>query len=180
MRVVRLAVQLHQTGVMQMNKMTSTTLSAACLAISMSSPFALAAGEHGSEPEAQDMVKKAVALVKSAGPEKAYKTFTEHPDGAFKDRDLYVFVYDFEGTCLAQGANPKMLGKNLISMKDVDGNAFIKGMVDMVKSSSKGWYGPYKFTNPATQTYDLKKSYCERGAGDTIVCVGTYVTKVTK
>ncbi|MFZ6873094.1 cache domain-containing protein [Undibacterium sp. Di27W] len=137
----------------------------------------LAAGEHGSEAEAQDMVKKAVALVKSAGAEKAYKVFMDHPDGAFKEKDLYVFVYDFEGNCLAQGANAKMVGKNLMTMKDVDGNAFIKGMIDLVKTSSKGWYGPYKFNNPATQGYDLKRSYCERGVGDSMVCVGTYFEK---
>lgn len=41
-------------------------------------PFAHAASEHGTEAEAQDMVKKAVALVKSAGAEKAYKVFTDH------------------------------------------------------------------------------------------------------
>ena len=140
-------------------------------------PFVQAATEHGTESEAQDMVKKAVALVKSAGAEKAYKVFTDHSDGAFKEKDLYVFVYDFEGNCLAQGANAKMVGKNLMSMKDVDGNAFIKGMIDLVKSSSKGWYGPYKFNNPATQSYELKRSYCERGAGDSMVCVGTYFEK---
>lgn len=120
------------------------------------------------------MVRKAVALVKSAGPDKAYSTFTEHPDGAFKDRDLYVFVYDFNGTCLAQGANAKLIGKNLIGLKDVEGNAFIKGMIDMVKASKKGWYGPYKFTNPDSGKYEGKKSYCEQGAGDTMVCVGIY------
>ena len=141
------------------------------------SPLAHATGEHGSEAEAQEMVKKGVALIKSSGAEKAYKAFTDHPDGAFKEKDLYVFVYDFEGNCLAQGANSKMVGKNLITMKDVDGNAFIKGMIEMVKTSSKGWYGPYKFNNPATQVYELKRSYCERGAGDTMVCVGTYFKK---
>lgn len=160
-----------------MTKFSKFACSTVCLLMTLSGSNIWAASERGSEAEAQDMVKKAVALVKSAGPEKAYKTFTEHPDGAFKDRDLYVFVYDFEGNCLAQGANVKLIGKNLIGMKDVDGNAFIKGMVDMVKSSSKGWYGPYKFTNPATKDYDLKKSYCERGTGDTMICVGTYATK---
>lgn len=135
---------------------------------------ALAAGERGTEPEAQAMVKQATALIKSAGPEKAYKSFTDHPDGAFKDRDLYVFVYDFEGNCLAQGANPKMVGKNLLGMKDVDGNALIKGMIDLVKAKGSGWYGPYKFNNVATNTYEPKKSYCEQGAGNTIVCVGIH------
>lgn len=136
---------------------------------------AFGAGERGSEAEAQSMVKQAVALIKSAGPEKAYKTFTDHPDGAFKDRDLYVFVYDFEGNCLAQGANPKMVGKNLIGMKDVDGNALIKGMIDLVKAKGSGWYGPYKFNNPNTNVYEPKKSYCEQGAGNTIVCVGIHM-----
>ena len=132
------------------------------------------AAEHGSDAEAQKMVKDAVALVKSAGTEKAYKAFTEHTDGSFKLKDLYVFVYDFDGNCLSQGANPKMVGKNLLAMRDVDGNSFIKGMIDMVKARSQGWYGPYKFSNPATQTYELKKSYCERGAGDSMICVGVY------
>lgn len=135
------------------------------------------ASEHGSEAEAVKMVKDAVAMVKSAGTEKAYKAFTDHTDNSFKLKDLYVFVYDFEGNCLAQGANPKMVGKNLLAMRDVDGNTFIKGMIDMVKASSKGWYGPYKFNNPATQSYELKKSYCERGAGDTMICTGIYSGK---
>ncbi|MFZ6749034.1 cache domain-containing protein [Undibacterium sp. Ren11W] len=160
-----------------MNKFPLLTVASGTLLLAALSCNCLAASERGSEAEAQEMVKKAVALVKSAGPEKAYKVFTEHPDGAFKDRDLYVFAYDFEGNCLAQGANPKMIGKNLIAIKDGDGNAFIKGMIDMVKANSKGTYGPYKFTNPNSQGYELKKSYCERGAGDTMVCVGTYFVK---
>jgi cytochrome c len=136
-----------------------------------------AAGARGTEAEAEQMVKKAVALVKSAGPDSAYKTFTEHPGGAFKDRDLYVFVYDFQGNCLAQGANPKMIGKNLIDLKDIDGKQIIRGQIDTVKASKAGWYGPYKFNNPVTNTLDTKKAYCEQGTGETIVCVGAYMEK---
>lgn len=158
-------------------KMQFTRRACVMAVVTMTGAALVHAGERGSDHEAQEMVKKAVALVKSAGPEKAYKVFTEHTDGAFKDRDLYVFAYDFDGTCLAQGANAKMVGKNLLAIKDVDGNPFIKGMIDTVKASGKGWYGPYKFTNPNNQGYELKRSYCERGAGDTMVCVGTYVSK---
>lgn len=141
----------------------------------LAASLACAAGDRGTEAEAQQMVTKAVALVKSAGPEKAYKSFTEHPDGAFKDRDLYVFAYDLEGNCLAQGANAKMVGKNLIGIKDVEGNAFIKGMVDLVKAKKKGWYGPYKFNNVETKTIEPKKSYCEEGAAGTMICVGIHL-----
>ena len=134
-----------------------------------------AAANRGTEAEAQQMVAKAVALIKTAGSAEAYKSFTHHPEGAFKDRDLYVFVYDLDGNCLAQGANPKMVGKNLIGIKDVEGNEFIKGMVDMVKAHKKGWYGPYKFNNVETKTIEPKKSYCEQGEGSSMVCVGVHL-----
>lgn len=143
----------------------------------LSATATFGAEARGTEAEAQDMVKQAVALIKSAGPESAYKAFTEHPGGAFKDRDLYVFVYDFQGNCLAQGANPKMVGKNFYELKDMDGNQLIKGQIEMVKAKKSGWYGPYKFTNPVTKALETKKAYCEQGAGDTDVCVGVYMGK---
>ena len=133
-----------------------------------------ALAEHGTEAEAQEMVKKAVALIKSAGPEAAYKTFTEHPDGAFRDRDLYIFVYDFQGNCLAQGANGKMVGKNFYELKDVDGKELLKDQVALVKTKGSGWYGPYRFNNPVTNKIETKKSFCTRGAGESIVCAGAY------
>lgn len=153
--------------------MKKTTIAIIALMITLLGATVFAA-DHGTEAEAQKMVEQAQALIKSAGPEKAYKAFTEHPDGAFKDRDLYVFAYDLQGNCLAQGANAKMVGKNLIDLADADGNPLIKGMVDMVKARKKGWYGPYKFTNPATKAYEYKKSYCEHSVGETMVCVGIY------
>ena len=133
-----------------------------------------AAAEHGTEAEAQAMVVKAVALIKSEGAAAAHKTFTEHPGGAFKDRDLYIFVYDFDGNCLAQGANAKMVGKNLLELRDVDGKQLIKGEIDLVKTKGSGWYGPYKFNNPVTNKIETKRSFCMRGAGDSIVCAGVY------
>jgi signal transduction histidine kinase len=134
-----------------------------------------AAPVRATEADAKEMVMKAVALIKSAGPEAAYKTFTEHPDGAFKDRDLYIFVYDFNGDCLAQGANAKMVGKNFYELKDVDGKELLKDEVAMVKTKGSGWYGPYKFNNPVSNKIETKKAFCTRGAGDTIVCAGVYL-----
>jgi cytochrome c len=131
--------------------------------------------EHGSEAEAQEMVKNAVAMIKSSGAEIAYKAITEHPGGVFKDRDLYVFVYDFSGNNLAHGANQKMVGKNLLELKDADGKELIKDQIKLVQSKGAGWYGPYRFTNPVTNKIEAKKSYCMRAAGDTYACVGAYI-----
>jgi signal transduction histidine kinase len=174
MNLARHALSFEET---EMSKRLKICLASALFAgvQVFSATATLAAGARGTEAEAQDMVKKAVALIKSSGPESAYKTFTEHPGGAFKDRDLYVFVYDFQGNCLAQGANPKMIGKNLFELKDMDGKQLIKGQIDMVKTSKAGWYGPYKFNNPVTNKLDTKKAYCEQGVAETTVCVGIYL-----
>ena len=132
-----------------------------------------AASEHGTEAEAQEMVRKAVALIKAEG-DAAYRTFTEHPGGAFKDRDMYIWVYDFEGRNLAHGFNPKMVGKLMPDLKDVDGKEIIKEQIAVVKTKGSGWYGPFKFSNPVSKKIETKRAFCMRGAGDTMVCSGIY------
>jgi hypothetical protein len=129
------------------------------------------AGDRGTAPEAEAMVKRAVAFIKEKGPEKAYDEFTNGKQ--FKDRDLYVIVYDLEGKNLAQGANPKLVGKNLIGLKDPDGKPLIQMFVDLAKTKGKGWVEGYKFLNPVTQKIENKSMYLER-VGDTLVGCGIY------
>ena len=129
------------------------------------------AADRGTAAEAEAMVKRAVAFIKDKGPEKAYDEFTNGKQ--FKDRDLYVIVYDLEGKNLAQGANPKLVGKNLIGLKDPDGKPLIQMFVDLAKTKGKGWVEGYKFLNPVTQKIENKSMYLER-VGDTLVGCGIY------
>ena len=129
------------------------------------------AADQGTAPEAEAMVKRAVAQIKSAGAEKAYDEFTNGK--SFKDRDLYIIVYDLNGKNLAQGANPKLVGKELIGLKDPDGKPIIKMFVDLAKEKGKGWVEGYKFMNPVTQKMEGKAMYLER-VGDTLVGCGIY------
>jgi len=129
------------------------------------------AADQGTAPEAEAMVKKAVAQIKSAGPEKAYDEITNGK--SFKDRDLYVIVYDLNGKNLAHGANPKLVGKDLIGLKDPDGKPIIKMFSDLAKEKGKGWVEGYKFMNPVTQKMEGKAMYLER-VGDTLVGCGIY------
>ena len=52
--------------------------------------------------------------------------------GPFTDRDLYVVVYDMKGKVLAHGANEKMIGKDVIELRDNDGKYFVKERVEMM------------------------------------------------
>jgi signal transduction histidine kinase len=127
--------------------------------------------KHGTAAEAEAMVKKAIASMKSIGKE---ATFAEinNPKGKFTDRDLYVFVYDMNGKCVSHGQNPKMIGKELIEMKDADGKYFVKERVEIAKTKGSGWQ-EYKFTDPLTKKIERKRAYVQRYE-DLIVGSGIY------
>jgi cytochrome c len=129
------------------------------------------AADQGTAAEAEAMVKKAVALIKSGGNEKAYEEITNGKQ--FKDRDLYLFVYDMTGKNLAHGANPKLVGKDLSGLKDPDGKMLLPPLVEIAKTKGKGWSESFKFRNPQTEKMEPKIVYVER-VGDVFVGCGIY------
>ena len=154
---------------MNLLKLLKILLVTPLLALMMSG--AAHAADQGTAAEAEAMVKKAVAYIKANGPAKAYEEFTNGK--SFKDRDLYIIVYDLNGKNLAQGANPKLVGKDLIGLKDPDGKPLIQMFVDLAKSKGKGWVEGYKFLNPVSQKIEGKAMYLER-VGETLVGCGIY------
>jgi signal transduction histidine kinase len=132
---------------------------------------AWAAAEHATAKEAEAMVKKGVAYIKTNGTEKGYAEITSK-QSQFRDRDLYLVVYGLDGKVWAHGANEKMVGKVLIDLKDIDGKEFVKERVELGKTKSSFWQD-YKFTNPVSRKIEPKSMYCER-LDDTVVCGGIY------
>jgi signal transduction histidine kinase len=130
-----------------------------------------ASASNATRDEAVAMVKKGVAFVKSNGKEKAYAEFSDKK-GKWIDRDLYLVVYGLDGVVHAHGANEKMIGRNLIDLKDIDGHLFVKERVELAKSKGTFWQ-EYKFTNPVTKKIEPKQMYCEK-LDEVIVCGGVY------
>lgn len=131
----------------------------------------LAADGGATKADAEAMVKKGVAAIKSEGKEKAYEEISTK-GGKYSHQDLYLVVYGLDGTVFAHGANKKMVGKNLIDLKDIDGKAFVKERVEMAKTQNSFWQ-KYKFTNPENKKIEPKLMYCEK-LNDTVVCGGIY------
>lgn len=129
------------------------------------------AAQFGTAVEAEALVKKAVQLVKTEGKEKAFVEIN-NPKGKFIDRDLYIFVYDMTGKCVAHGFNQKMIGKDLIEMKDKDGKFFVKERVEIAKTKGKGWQD-YEFTDPITKKIEHKSAYIEK-LDELIIGCGIY------
>ena len=91
---------------------------------------------------------------------------------SFHDRDLYPFIYDLRGNCVAHGARPALIGKNLLDLKDQDGKYLIREMVDIASGPGSGWVN-YKWPNPINNKIEDKTSYVEK-MGDYFVGVGVY------
>ena len=79
-----------------------------------------AAGEHAGKDDAVAFVKKAAAYLKQNGKDKALEEFN-NPKGQFIDGELYVVVLDMNGVLLADGTKPRLVGKSLADIKDVNG-----------------------------------------------------------
>ena len=102
---------------------------------------------------------------------KAYAAFTRRGQ-QFIDRDLYLVVYGLDGKVLAHGQNEKQVGKDLMEMTDIDGNASSE-RVAMVKAKPTGAWQESKFTNPVNKKIEPKIMYCEKVA-ETAVCGAVY------
>jgi cytochrome c len=132
---------------------------------------AFAAGERATAKEAEAMVKKGVAYIKSNPRDKAMAEISSK-QGQFVDRDLYLTVYKLDGLNLAHGANEKFIGKNMIDLKDIDGKEYMRERLETAKGKS-GFWQDFKFVNPVNKKIEPKQMYCER-ADELVVCGGIY------
>jgi len=113
--------------------------------------------------DAEAMVKRGIAFAKTAGVEKALQEIT-NPGGQFKNGELYLFVYDLTGKVMAHGANPKMVGKDLIKFQDSDGKFYISELINIGKTKGSGWLS-FRFPNPVTHQVEPKIAYVELSNG---------------
>jgi cytochrome c len=130
------------------------------------------ATELGSRDEAVAMVKRVEAMFAKDGADATFKAVSDQSVTAFHDRDLYPFVYDMSGTCVAHGARPALIGKNLYDLKDQDGKYLIREIIDLANGPGSGWVN-YKWPNLVTNKIEDKTSYVEK-MGSYFVGVGVY------
>jgi hypothetical protein len=128
------------------------------------------AEDRATEAEAQAMVRKAVAFYKKFGKAKTIAELAKSP-GPFVDRDLYVSLYGLDGVLLAH-INPKIVGKNLMELRDPDGKLFVKERMESARTTPSGWQD-YKFFNPVSKKVEPKRMYWERH-DDLVFACGAY------
>ena len=145
-------------------------------AILSSISLPVAAAEFGTKDEAVAMVKHVQEMFKTDGADATFKAVSDPSTKEFHDRDLYPFIYfrdgDKKGLCVAHGARPALIGKNLLGLKDQDGKYLIQELADVANGPGSGWVD-YKWPNPVNNKIEDKSSYVEK-MGDYFVGVGVY------
>jgi hypothetical protein len=133
--------------------------------------IASAQAEPPTPQQVQALVTRAAAHIQDVGPARAFADFSRR-DGGFVDGELYIFCDAADGTSLAHGGNPKLVGKSLIAMRDPDGIHTTAEIVRLGLTEGHGWL-EYRWPNPATGLIERKKSYVLR-IDDQTVCGSGY------
>jgi Single Cache domain 2 len=149
-------------------------VSAAALALS---PTAFAQQTGGTADEAKALLVKAVAAVK-ADPTKALEEFNAGT-GGFVDRDLYVFCSEAKTGTNVANSNPnskQTLGKDMRSLKDVDGKEFGKDVYAAIqKPEGEFTEVSYKWPRNGADKTPVQKVAIMTRASDDLGCgVGYY------
>ncbi len=114
----------------------------------------------GTADEAIDLVERAARYVMTEGKEKAFAEFS-NPNGKFINKDLYIFAIDYKGVVLAHGSIPKLVGKEILELRDSDRVYYVKGFIELAKTRVRGWFD-YKFLDPVTKKIEPKSTYIQK------------------
>ncbi len=135
-----------------------------------SSPL-IHADDKGTAPEAVALVQKVIASIKANGRQ---KTIDDVNAKKYVDRDLSVTIITMEGITLAN-LNAKLVGKNVLEIKDSNGKAFVRDGIEAVKKHGHAWID-FQWPHPLTQKIEAKSTYSER-VEDLVISCGTYKTR---
>lgn len=139
----------------------------ACIGIALSA----AAADFATPKDAEALVAKLVKVV-AANQTEAIKEVNAK-DAKWVHGDLYPAILDMDGKVLAHGVNEKLIGKVVIDLEDIDGKQFVREYIALTKAKGKSWTD-FKYTDPVTKKVLPKSMYCEKTAGDLLVCAGVY------
>ena len=140
------------------------------LAASLAFPTVTRAADHPTKDQVVKFVQEGGEYIKKNGKEAFLKEVTTGT--SFKRGELYFYVYDFNCICLAHGAKPGLVGKDLSEMVDIKQTKLIQALRDAAKQG-KGWVAFY-WQNPTTSKIEKKLGYVEKYDETFFIGSGTY------
>jgi hypothetical protein len=149
-------------------------IAAASAAVLTLSPTAFAQqGQVGTAAQAKAMEEHAITELK-ANENAALAKFNK-ADGAFRDRDLYVFCFNAITGIFNAHVNPALMGTDNRLLKEKDGSPLGQKIFDAVNAAKEGTIVSvsYNFPRPGSTDPAPKESYVAR-VGNEACGVGYY------
>ncbi len=141
-----------------MNKILAVCASVFLLVVSFSAQAA------DKKATAENLVKSAIAHYDKVGKDQAFKDFAVK-GGDFNHGEFYVFIQSAESDEMVfHGANAKLVGRNLMGLKDPTGKQFVKEYADNTKKNGSAWTS-YQWVHPETKKLAPKQSYTQQHDG---------------
>ncbi|GAB3191190.1 methyl-accepting chemotaxis protein [Hydrogenophaga aquatica] len=111
---------------------------------------------QGTADVAMRMAQDALEHIRTVGYERATEDFYDKK-GRFIDRDLYIFVFDREGTYRVMGADRAKSGSRLHDAPGLDADALLKDAWE--RADTGGGWVEYNIVNPVTGDVRGKSSF---------------------
>mgnify|MGYP000851710531 FL=1 len=127
--------------------LVAVLLGAGCTTTHEAAPAGPGAPETiSTTPELIEFVSGAASFGRENGRESAIAAFND-PDGAFSVGNVQVFAIDYDGTLLADSAEPEIVGTGISGMTDTFGIPLVRNLAETARFG-RG-YVSYTYQNPA-------------------------------
>jgi len=123
------------------------------------------------EADVRAVVKRAVSFMRTHGAKESFSELSQ-PNGRFAYGGVTLFVFNMDGTVMADMANPAFVGQNLINSVDQDGQPMVKIILSQANKYLNGWVSFHE-RNAYSMTYFEKVKLLE---GDFVVGVTYFPT----
>jgi len=125
-----------------------------------------------SADDLRNFVEKAYRYARTHTKEEALSAFND-PNGAFVDKELYIFAYDLNGSTLALPYQQALVGASRLSGEDIVGVKPVQRFIDRARFG--GGYVLYQYPNPENRfASELKLSYVMLVDDDWVLGAGIY------
>ena len=111
---------------------------------------------QASADEAHGLVERAMAHIGQVGRERAFADFHD-PHGPYIDRDLYLFVFDLNGTISVFGSKPELVGQHAGAIPGLEPTSFL-ARAWAAADGGGGWI-QYEVVSPGTKVVTPKESF---------------------
>ncbi len=154
-----------------MKKFTFTALVPLLLACMI---HTASAEDKATRQECVKMAKAAGEMLLKKGQEATFEKIND-PSGPFVWKDTYVFCMTIEsGTMKAHPLKPRLIGKNLKGIKDMNGVMFVLDYINKANTHGEGWTD-YMWPKPGEKKPSNKTTYTYKVPGmDYMMAAGIY------